>query len=390
MGIDPNQICKGAWRRIVLGSDVDPRLYSKFDDRCLDNMVNAENFTPSKQCVFERSGDKFVLDKKGQKRELPELKVISCLVNLAIAEKWLVDAPKAIGLPSDVTPTVVDAPKDSTPVAVAVDVPKDSTPVAVTVDAPKDVTAVDAPVDATPVGAASDPTATAVELPGDVTPSVASNFSWFSRFFAEVGGGIWMQLLGLSVNGAAPVDQFGAAGFTLRVGGLFTHIKLSDTWEYETAAFANMGANLSDSEFANIYDIGGGISPQFSYTLPKTDAVSYKGNPIVSKVIFAPDVTAMAGILWSKAPVDVGIPDKLYWASDSYIFPEMTVGMGVYLEVYPEYKDLSFTFGVHAGARVFWHKDSVTNLPAGMPTGTEVRLKSPMVDVLQLQFGFRY
>lgn len=359
MGIDPNQICKQAWRRIVFSTDVDPSLYARFDDRCLDNMVNAENFTPSKQCNWEQSGDKFILDNNGKKKELPEAKVVTCLVGLAAAEKWLEkqvtavklpDAPKVVGLPVEATPSVVAAPDD-----------------------------------VTPVDAAKDATATAVGLPSEVTPTSGSGFSWFSRIFLEIGGGPWLQSIGLSVNGAAPVQKFGDAVFSLRAGGLFTHTKLSDNWGYETAVFATMAA-LIDNKFADVYDFGGGISPQFSYTLPEIS----KKSPRDCKLIFAPDVGMMAGILWFKDPIDVGIPDKLYWAKNSYTFPEMTVGMGVYLDLHTSYKDLSFTVGVHSGARMLWHKDSVTNLPAGMPAGTEVRLKSPMVDVLQWQFGFRY
>lgn len=253
------------------------------------------------------------------------------------------------------------------------DLPPAATPLAVDLSAPATPAAVALP---------SAPSPAFVELPTAASSVVAepqaSIVTWFSRMFAEFSGGVWMQGTGLSVNDAAPKQEFGGSGFALRAGTLLTRVALPFGWTYETAVFLQGEANLYDNAF-NIFGIGGGISPQFIYPISHDCAL-----------VLSPDVMAGAGILWSKTPVDVGIPDKVYWASESYTFPELAAGFGVYLDMHTSYKNLSFTTGIHGGGRWYWHQDAVSNLPAGMPSGSTVSLASPMWDVLKLAFGFRF
>lgn len=104
---DPGDICKLAWRGVLDDPKVDPSFFTRFDDKCLKNMSDAGSLVPSKQCAYEHSGDEFVLDKKKQKIEMLEAKIISCLVRLATDEKWLVtepaEEPKIIDIPTEVT-----------------------------------------------------------------------------------------------------------------------------------------------------------------------------------------------------------------------------------------------------------------------------------------------
>lgn len=92
MANDPSDICKLAWRGVLNDPKVDPSFFTKFDDKCLKHVIDAGGLTPSMQCVYECSGDEFVLDKRKQKIEMLEANVISCLVRLATDENWLANA----------------------------------------------------------------------------------------------------------------------------------------------------------------------------------------------------------------------------------------------------------------------------------------------------------
>lgn len=358
--INHAEACKKAMT-IVVGESGEKILKRRFDDGCSRAILNADDgrAAPSTQCKFKHAGDQFVLDKKQNRIvETEETAVILCFVKLAMIEKWLEKDDPVNKLPAAATPVQADPPKDPTPV-MAVDAPKDVSPVA-------------------------DPTPAAVALPVDATATVtlASDIAWFTRVFVEIGVRSFAQLTGLSVNGADPVEQFNSAGYPLKLGALLTHITLPGNWVYDTAVFANLAMNRFDSEPSgyafNIYDFGGGVSPQFSYPL--------QGK---YKLIVAPDVAVMAGIMWSNKMVDVGIPGRAYWDSKADPFLQATAGVGVYFEGALDAKGMSFIAGLHSGGRWLWHQNRLGNLPVGIPGKTEVSLQSPRWDGLLFSLGVR-
>lgn len=257
---------------------------------------------------------------------------------------------EAVSLSGPATPSVVDLSKSPPPPAVVL--PKDATQAA--------VPAAELPAPATPT----------LELPKDVT-----SFK-FPPLFLEFGFGKWMQGIGISVRGAAPIKEFDGTAFVSRIGVQLKQFFLSDSWNCGATVFMQGAVNSFDG-FADLYDIGLGGSAQFSYRFNRR-----------MSLVLAPDAALMAGVLWSKAAIDIGIPGRVYWASTAYPFPQASVGAGAYLRA--DHNKWSFTAGIHGGGRLFFHKNQVTNLPDGMPHEIEMRLKSPVWEALQVILGVRY
>lgn len=384
MANDHNRICNQAWGQTILNTDVDPGLYSRFDAHCLNNAVNPENFPPSKQCTWEQSGDKFILDNKGKKKELPEDKVVTCLASLALAEKWLVKDLAAVKLPD--VPKAVDLPDDSIPTAakIAEAKPADAKPAdAKLPDAPKAVelpaeatpSVVAAPNDVTPADAAKDPSATVVGLPADSTPTskvpdtgaVENNsglLGWLGMVSALVGSA--PTQVGMSANNQEPLHlyrapvYFGAAFGVLTPeialwGTMLGRIQLDAVFEY--IKFNPMQDQEYSREF-HVVDLGPKVSLQGIY--PTSQGM---------RVFFGPYGGFLMGGLATDGAVEVAQGKGYDTAGKSSFITSLLYGITVGAEQAPKDSQRVMGFAqLSAGVRqFFWGaKPDTSNFPATM------------------------
>lgn len=246
---------------------------------------------------------------------------------------------------------------------------------AVTLPNPVTPSSAELPKDASPV----------VALPQSVTPVVNDEcplLCWLP-FELLIGGGKSASV-GFSVNDAASANNYDNSFTGMLRGSVFlTPSNIGERWQYNTQAFVFGQLDQFEDPLGKIWSVGAGAAARFSY------AVQYGAFAV------AADLAGSLGVLWMEKPSEVGIPGKLYWAADSYLFPQVHGGVGVYFDwstpwmSTPE-KELKLTVGVRTGARVMFHESHVTNVPAGMPQDTTVGLKSPIWETIQGVFGIYF
>lgn len=384
MANDPNKICDQAWGHIILSTHVDPGLYSRFDAHCLNNAVSPENYPPSKQCIWEQSGDKFILDNHGKKKELPEDKAVSCLMGLAAAEKWLEknlaavklpDPPKPAGLADDATPTAAKIAEAKPAVAKPADAKPADAPKVVGLPAAPTPSVVAAPNDVTPVDAAQDPTATVVGLPADATPTskvpdtgAVANTSGLLGWLGMVSGlvGSAPTQVGMSANNQEPLHlyrapvYFGAAFGVLTPeialwGTMLGRIQLDAVFEY--IKFNPMQDQKYSREF-HVVDLGPKISLQGIY--PTSEDM---------RVFFGPYVGFLMGGLATDGAVEVAQGKGYDTAGKSSFITSLLYGLTVGAEQAPKDSQRVMGFAqLSAGVRqFFWGaKPDTSNFPATM------------------------
>lgn len=351
------QYCDEAWTRLNALVFINEDQKTPFTNACLAHAEIAKKSSPADQCFWQYQDDHFVLGRR--KAMLPASKddAVSCLAVKARFDHWVTLAKPNKDNATGKAQTATPAPVASTPAPASVPLPDAVTP---SVALPSNTTATSDDTDGL--------WATLKKLPYSV----------------EGSGGVRVTSMGLSVNGTDPVKSYmGGQGGMLRLSTYLTPKFFEHNWNYETQVFVQGQLDNLDSPLGTVWNVGGGAAARFIYNLS------------TSSVVIAPEVYAGEGTFLQKDPTDVGIPGRAYWASNSYTFPLVAAALGVYLQIPTNFlfdsgKMLKFTFGFRSGMRWLFHKDSVTNLPAGMPKGTAVSLTSPMMEAIQGVFGVRF
>lgn len=321
--------CDTAWKILSNTSNVDGDQKAPFSLACMKHAEAAERSAPADQCFWAQKNDKFVLKKKANVLVAEDV-AASCLATKALEKKWVTVKEKV----------EVKPPKP------------DPTP---------------------------PPT---VELPGTPTTTTEEKSGFWNAlattpYSVEGSAGLRVTSMGVAVNGAGPVKSYnGGIGGMARLSAYLTPTVLGHGFRYETQIFAQGMLDNLDGPLGNLWNASAGIAPRFIYDMS------------TSSVVIAPEIYGGAGVYLQKDPVEVGIKNRAYFASNSYTFPLMAAGLGIYLQIPTAYKfasgkELKFEFGVRSGIRWMFHKDPVTNIPAGMPSDTTLRLTSPMLESLQ-------